>query len=149
MKKHLMVPMALVVISIIALVVYPACKESEALLDNPLANTRWILESFEYANQNIINVEDPFWIQFNEDNTLEMQVDCNICRGTYDIGSGNIIRFNTPFNCTEVYCGDDSLDREFLLALDGASRYEFDGNRLRIYFGEEGSRLNFIAAALL
>jgi hypothetical protein len=37
------------------------------------------------------------------------------------------------------------MDDEFHEALNSASRYEVDGNRLRVYFNNESSQLNFIA----
>jgi heat shock protein HslJ len=122
-----------------------SCKKSNQITDYPLQGTKWILESIQYSNQNIIPIDRMFYVLFNEDLTFQMQVDCNTCSGTYSTGAGHSIRFSHQMVCTDAFCGDDSKDDEFHAALDSVSKYDVNGDRLRLYFNNEQSQLNFIA----
>ncbi len=144
MKKHLFVFMGIGVIFLMGIVFHTGCKE-EKVFENPLPGIAWILESIRYSDQNIVDIDDTYRMVFNEDNTLEVKTDCNFCKGSYDIGSEGTIYFYTPLSCTEAFCGPDSREREFHRALDDVFEYEKEGNRLRLYFSESGSRMNFIA----
>jgi heat shock protein HslJ len=127
---------------------HTGCKKSD-INDPPdmsIVGVRWILESIQYSAASVIPSVETFNILLNEDSTVEMEVACNYCAGTYELGNNNFILFDySTIACTEVYCGDDSMDDEFHDALNSASRYEVDGNRLRVYFNNESSQLNFIA----
>jgi len=142
MKTFLLIFMLLFFIS--GTLFHTGCKKNDLISDSPLINIKWILESIQYPVQ-IVPIERTFYILFNEDRTLEMQVDCNFCSGTYELGAGNSISFGEEMMCTDAFCGDDSKDTEFHAALDTTSSYDVNGNRLRIYFGNGQSRLNFIA----
>jgi heat shock protein HslJ len=129
------------------MVFYTGCKKSEIINppDMSVKGVKWILELIQYSAGNVVPIEDTFYILLKEDFTVEMQVDCNYCGGTYMLGDNNFILFDySTMVCTEAYC-IDSMDAEFHDALNTASRYEVNGNRLRIYFNNEASRLNFIA----
>lgn len=146
MKRFLLFFMLFFLVS--GMVFHTSCKKSE--LNNPpdmsVVDVKWILESIQYSVINVVPIEEMFYILLKEDFSVEMEVDCNYCGGTYALGNNNSILFDySTMACTEAYCGDDSMDDEFHDALNTASRYEVDGNRLRIYFNNEASQLNFIA----
>ncbi|NIM15165.1 MAG: META domain-containing protein [Candidatus Aminicenantes bacterium] len=143
MKTFSLIIMLLFIITGMAF--HTGCKKSDLNPDYPLAGVKWILESIQYSNQNIVPIEQMFYVLFNEDLTFEMQVDCNSCSGTYVLAAGNFISFSDQMVCTDAFCGDDSKDDEFHAAIDTASAYEVNENRLRIYFNNEQSHLNFIA----
>jgi heat shock protein HslJ len=145
MKRFLMIFMVLCVISGMAF--HTDCKKSNQITDYPLQGTKWILDSIQYSNQNILSIERMFYIIFNEDLTFRMQVDCNTCNGTYALGANNSILFSRQMACTDAFCGDDSKDNEFHAALETVSKYDVDGDRLRLYFNNEQSQLNFIAGS--
>lgn len=143
MKKKVFVSM--LVIIFIGLAVHPGCKKSDIVQENPLWGARWVLQSFEYSAQNILLVIRPFSLLFRENGTVDMVVDCNTCIGNYEAdnnGSGSLT-FIDHTGCTEIFCGEDSVDNEFHAALDSASRYEINGMELKIYFNNGQSRLNF------
>ncbi|UCH92450.1 MAG: META domain-containing protein [Candidatus Aminicenantes bacterium] len=147
MKRFFLIFMLLFMVS--GMVFYTGCKKSD-LNDPPdmsVVGVKWILESIQYSARNVITIEEMFYILLKEDFRVEMEVDCNYCAGSYALGNNNFILFDySTIACTEADCGDDSLDEEFHEALNTASRYEVDGNRLRVYFNNEQSQLNFIAA---
>ena len=146
MKRFLLIFMLLFMVS--GTVFYTACKKSN--IDKPpdmsIVGVKWILESIQYSVVNIIPIDEIFFIRLRDDYRLEMEVDCNYCAGTYELGNNNFILFDyTTIACTEADCGEDSRDDEFHDALNSATRYEVDGNRLRVFFNSESSQLNFIA----
>ena len=146
MKRFLLFLMLFFLVS--SIVFHTGCKKSESINppDMSVKGIKWILESIQYSALNVVPVVDMFYILLKEDLTVEMEVDCNYCGGTYTLGDNNLIFFDySTIVCTEVYCGDDSIDAEFRDALNTASRYEVNGNRLRVYFNNEASQLNFIA----
>lgn len=143
MKKYFMIFTLLLVVS--GITFHTGCKKSTTITDYPLQGVKWILESIQYSNQNIVPIKRLFYMLFSEDLSFQMQVDCNHCSGMYVLGSGNSILFWHQMTCTEAYCGDDSKDDEFHAALNNSSKYDINDNRLRIYFDNEQSHLNFIA----
>jgi heat shock protein HslJ len=146
MKRFLLIFMLLFMVW--GMLFHTGCKKSN--LNEPpdmsIVGVKWILESIQYSAVNVIPIQEIFFIQLREDSRIEMEVDCNYCAGTYALGNNNFILFDyTTIACTEADCGEDSRDDEFHDALNTASRYEVDGNRLRVYFNNESSQLNFIA----
>jgi heat shock protein HslJ len=149
MKRFLLIIMMLFLVS--GIVFHTGCKKSNVNdpPDMSIVGVKWILESIQYSAANVIPISEIFFIQLEEDFSLEMEVDCNYCAGTYELGNNNFILFDySTIACTEAYCGDDSMDDEFHEALNSATKYEVSGNRLRVYFNSESSQLNFIAESL-
>lgn len=117
--------------------------------DMSIVGVKWILESIQYSPVTVIPIIESFYILLREDFNVGMEVDCNHCGGRYSLGDNNSILFDyTTIFCTEMYCGDDSMDEEFHEALNLATKYKVEGNRLRIYFNNGSSQLNFIAESL-
>ena len=143
MKKGLFIFLFAVIM--MGMVCHHACKKSDSDSDSALVGIQWILESIRYSDQNIVQIEKIFSILFNRDKSLEMEVDCNTCAGTYELGPNRSISFIDHMSCTEVYCGPGSKDAEFHAALDTASRYDISGNTLKIYFNAGQSTLDFYA----
>ena len=130
------------------MVFHTGCKKSDINEppDMSIVGVKWMLESIQYSAANVIPIVEIFFIRLREDSRVEMEVDCNYCAGTYELGNNNFILFDySTIACTEAYCGDDSRDDDFHDALNSATKYEVDGNRLRVYFNNESSQLNFIA----
>jgi heat shock protein HslJ len=126
---------------------HSGCKKSEITgPDMSIVDVRWILQSIKFSSTNVVPIVDTFFIMLNGDSSIDMSVDFNDCAGSYTLGDNNsiYIDYNT-IACTEVYCGDDSMDDEFHDALNSASRYEVEGNELKIYFNNGQSYLNFVA----
>ena len=146
MKRFLLIFVVLFMVT--GMVFHTGCKKSEINEppDMSIVGVKWVLESIQYSAVNVIPIVEIFYIQLREDSRIEMEVDCNYCAGMYELGNNNFILFDySTIACTEAYCGDDSMDDEFHDALNSATRYEVNGNRLRVYFNNESSHLNFIA----
>jgi heat shock protein HslJ len=133
------------------LVFYTGCKKIDINEppDMSIVGVKWILESIQYSPRTVIPIIESFYIRLREDFSVGMEVDCNHCGGRYSLGDNNSIFFDyATLGCSEMYCGDDSMDEEFHAALKSATRYKVEGNRLRVYFNNGSSHLNFIAESL-
>jgi len=124
----------------------PSCDDSSSgPSTQPLpTGTLWTLQAFELNDGTTINVivvgEPPsYQVLFREDGQVEIRADCNGCGGTYET-RGSALSIEVEI-CTQVYCGADSLDREFKAALSTASRFDYDGTDLVIVY--PGGRLLF------
>ncbi|MCP4151146.1 MAG: META domain-containing protein [bacterium] len=135
-------PGILVILVLIPLLSMPGCKKSDSVFetDGTLTGIRWVLESFNYSSDNVVQAVGRFSILFNEDQTVQMDVDCNYCSGAYQQGDRNGIAVNAQV-CTEAYCGDDSQDTDYKNVLSKVTGYAFDGNKLILYFNSENSYL--------
>jgi len=143
MKKIILA--VLPVLMVTGLLFDTGCKKSDA--DDPdgqLVGITWVLQTIRYPSRTV-TVQRTFTMLFNSDGSLDMVVDCNVCGGSYTTGDNNALSFPGAFACTEADCGPDSEDTEFHEALDSVSRYEVDGNVMRLYFNNQVSSLDFVA----
>ncbi len=65
-----------------------------------------------------------YTITFNSDGTLEGKADCNNFSGTYSQESGFSIKIGAT---TQAYCGDTSLDQQYLTLLGSVAAGGPDG----------------------
>ena len=89
---------------------------------------------------------ENYTIIFNAENTLEGKADCNTFTGTYSQENGFSITLGAT---TMMYCGDASLDQQYLLLLgsvaaggpDGAGNLALEtaGGEQRMLFQNGGS----------
>lgn len=87
-----------------------------------------------------------YTITFNEDGTLEGLADCNRFSGSYSQENGFAIELGA---ITEMYCGDSSLDQQYLSTLSsvaaggpdgqGNLALETAGGEQRMLFGNGGA----------
>jgi heat shock protein HslJ len=66
----------------------------------------------------VVNPED-YQLQFEADGTVFIQADCNTGSGTYSVNEGSISII--VGSMTRAFCGEDSLDAQFLLYLEAAA----------------------------
>ena len=81
---------------------------------NPIQNIIWQWVSVtDRSTGDTITVPDPskYTIAFFPDNTLSGTADCNTFSGTYSQKNGFTITIGAS---TKAYCGDDSLDQQYL-----------------------------------
>jgi heat shock protein HslJ len=72
-----------------------------------------------------------YTISFQSDGNAAIKADCNNVTATYTTGSGNAITITLGAS-TMAYCGDSSMDQQFLAALTAATNYEVSGNTLKL-----------------
>ena len=62
--------------------------------------------------------------------------DCNGYSGSYSMVKGNWLKFGKGFLSTKMLCMPGSLDFKFFKSLHASKGFEVDGNKLKIYYGE-------------
>ena len=94
---------------------------------NPIVGILWQWTSLSNRSTGqTATIPDPasYTIVFNADGTLSGQADCNSFSGVYSQEAGFSI---TVGAITEMYCGDTSLDRQYLQLLDEVATGGPDG----------------------
>ena len=117
-------------ILLLGLFALTAC--DQATLPSEVDGTQgvWALQTLGSAQ-----IPDPqnYTVRFGTDGLLSARADCNNCTGSYEV-SGNLLSISEILACTRAYCGEDSLDREYIIALTSASQYVRRGSRLEIEY---------------
>jgi heat shock protein HslJ len=136
-------------VAFVALTSILACNNQgvDSKQDLELKNTVWKLQSFEAFGIGITPIQDNrlYLIAFLPDTIAQIRADCNTCTASYRliIPESNARLVLTLHSCTEMYCGPESLDHQFLDGLRNAESYEIDGNLLRIYHNQKNNIMNF------
>lgn len=96
----------------------------------PITNVLWRLSSFQRSGFPKIDIQDPeqFTARFAEDGRVAVGADCNVCAGRYEL-NGQQLRVG-GLACTRAYCGRDSLDGDYLRALEPAMAFSTAGGVL-------------------
>ena len=93
----------------------------------------WKWEAFQdSAGQNDISVPNPddYTLTFLPGGELSIKADCNTVGGSYTAqGASLAIELGAA---TMAYCGDDSLDQQYLSLLGQVSAFVLDGDRLML-----------------
>lgn len=101
-----------------------------------LPSGAWALEAFELSGGRMIPVADKgaYTLEFVDEERLHVRADCNVCNGGYSLASGSIEI--GLLACTRAACPPESLESDYLQALDGATTVATEGASLRILYGE-------------
>jgi len=142
-------------ISVLVLILLAAIVLIRNFLSNPEQSTggtitgivwQWVSVTNQTTNETT-TVPDPtlYTITFHEDGTLEGKADCNTFSGTYSQENGFIINIAA---ITKAYCGDTSMDQQYLQLLgsvvaggpDGAGNLALEtaGGEQRMIFKNGG-----------
>lgn len=88
--------------------------------DAGLTSTAYQWTSLTDADGTVTTVDNPenYQVIMNPDGTFNFRADCNVGSGTYEYNEDGSIVF-LPGPMTAAFCGEESLDRQFLDALTG------------------------------
>jgi heat shock protein HslJ len=117
----------------VALVVFSAifsgCDDSPSSPSDIIGDT-WELLSIQEGSAPAITVADrtDYTLRLTDEGRAEIRADCNVCGGPYTI-EGTDIDFGTLV-CTRAFCGEDSLDTQFLAGLEDAETFNASNNQL-------------------
>lgn len=82
------------------------------------------------ASQSVVPNPQDYTIVFRSDGTVNIQADCNAVMGTYSqAGSALIIELGPS---TMAFCGDDSLDQQYLASLDQVNSFGMQAGQLKL-----------------
>jgi heat shock protein HslJ len=86
---------------------------------------QWVSVTKQPLNETTtVSNPENYTIAFKTDGTFEGKADCNIISGTYSQTTGFTIKVETS---TEAYCGDTSLDQQYLTLLGSVAAGGPDG----------------------
>ncbi len=98
-----------------------------------IANTAWawqdLVES-DPAAQSVVPNPQNYTVGFRYDGTVDIQADCNRLSGTYELLGNDLAILLGP--STMAFCGEESLDQQFLALLNTVNTYARDGDRLEL-----------------
>lgn len=121
-------------------------QESET--EDPLAGTAWVLESFGTVGAEEPAVgEVPVTLEFSTDGQMGGNGGCNSYGGSYEL-DGNTLAFGEIVS-TLVACVDTAqMEQEvqYFDALQTASEFQLEGDRLTITYNEGQGALHFVRA---
>jgi heat shock protein HslJ len=85
----------------------------------------WTSLSNKTTNETVtVSNPESYTIAFYPDGTLEGKADCNTFSGTYSQQDGFSIQLGAT---TRAYCGEDSLDQQYLQLLESVAAGGPDG----------------------
>ena len=121
-------PTIFLLVSLITVILLAACKS--AATPTP-SNTitgivwQWVSVTNQTTNQKT-TVPNPqnYTISFNADGTLTGKADCNDFTGSYSQANGFSIKISTS---TQAFCGEGSLDQQYLTLLGSVAAGGPDG----------------------
>jgi uncharacterized lipoprotein YbaY len=117
------------------------------VVDTPsLTNTVWQLQHIQYNNDTLLEASDPehYTIEFLDDGQLSIRADCNQVLGTYTVDESSLAIALGP--TTLAACPPESIDQEYLQALQGAAIYFFEEGDLLIDLKFDTGIMRFSAA---
>ncbi|MDX1436859.1 MAG: META domain-containing protein [Anaerolineales bacterium] len=117
--KTILLPMGALLLILIALT---ACG-GLGLRSQPITDIEWQWVSVtEAETRNVLDVPNPenYTIIFREDGTFNGMADCNVIQGTYNIPEEGQIDIQLG-PTTLAFCGEDSLDQQYLALLDSVA----------------------------
>jgi heat shock protein HslJ len=122
MKKALV----LILLVIMAALVFSGCQGA----GSKITDTVWQWEKFESGDGSEITVDDPesYTLVLNKDGSVAIKADCNAVLGEYAMEESSLKITLGP--TTLAFCGEESLDTQYLGYLENVATYVLDGGML-------------------
>ena len=115
---------------------YRMVTKSEPFLDG-LLDREWKLVALHEADEIIKPKKGrTHSMTLSRDKRVDGRNDCNRYFGSYSMVKGNWLKFGKGFGSTLMLCMPGSLDFKFFESLHASKGFEVDGNKLKIYYGE-------------
>ncbi len=99
------------------------------------------LEETEPAALSVVPDPEKYSLLFNPNGSINLQVDCNIASGDYSL-DGEVLSINVGPS-TMAFCGEESLDLQFLELLSKVEKYEPGDGQLFLLLTDEVGRMTF------
>jgi heat shock protein HslJ len=118
MKRYAALPVLTAVLAF-------GCDESPNEPSEIIGDT-WRLASLQEASATPVVPPSgaQYTLRLTADNRAEVRSDCNTCNGVYSLDESDIQI--GPLACTRAFCGEDSLDTEYVQALEDAEMLDVD-----------------------
>ena len=124
---------------------YASCSTATSVEELAAMQGEWRLQRFQIGDGGVVNVPVParYTARFEPDGTVNFQVDCNGCSGSYTT-DGNAITIGPLLRCTLAACPPGSLSNQYLEGLLNAQTWQRSGASLVLI--APGEELVFLVA---
>ena len=116
--------------------------------ESNLADTKWMLVSFGQSGaETPVIVGSSITLEFDSPGQAGGSGGCNTYGTQYRV-QGNMISFG-EITRTLMACEQEGIggqEERYLRALESAGMFELSGDRLTIWYGDQGNKLNYVAA---
>ena len=113
---------------------------------NPLVGTSWqwaALVETAPAAQTVVPNPENYTLDFQPAGIVSIKADCNMVTGQYTIEGDALTIVLGP--STMAFCGEESLDRQYLAALSLVATYVLDGDALTLGLKEDMGEMQFVS----
>jgi heat shock protein HslJ len=135
MKKILILSSLL----IMAALIFTGCQGA----GSKITDTVWEWEKFESGDGSEIIVDDPasYTLVLKKDGSVAIKADCNAVLGEYTMEDASLsISLGVT---TLAFCGEDSLDTQYLGYLENIATYVIDGGKLYLNLQYDSGNMIF------
>ena len=118
--------------------------ETEDQPDKPnITDISWEWEKFTSGDDSEITVDDPtsYTLVLKTDGSVNIKADCNSVLGTYTMEDSSLRIVLGP--TTLAFCGEDSLDNQYLPYLENVATYVLDGGKLYLNLQYDSGNMVF------
>jgi heat shock protein HslJ len=124
-----------------ALASLAGCGDEDVVDPSAVTGVEWRLESLQRADFSVVRPElGLYTLTLDANGSAHARSDCNLCNGGYTL-SGSSFTVNA-LSCTRAFCGETSLDTEYVRALQAAQSLDQDDDRLTVLAG--GQTLRYV-----
>ena len=95
----------------------------------------------EPATGSVVPNPESYTLFMDADGSLSLQVDCNSAGGSYELDGNSLSILVGPM--TLAYCGDDSLDQDYLSMLSSVESYALEDGQLLLQMADGVGRMLF------
>ena len=96
----------------------------------------------EPAAQSVVPGRELYTVIFRPDGLANLQADCNFLNVTYAVDGSNLV-FDLFGPSTLAFCGEDSLDQQFLSLLGQVVSFNQEDGRLKLGLADEAGFMSF------
>ena len=118
--------------------------------DASLRNTRWVLRTLAATPITTLASSQEIYLQFNATtNQIDGYAGCNRYFGRFELPTPTTLRL-LSIGSTRMFCeARQQVEADYLAALHDASRFEIQGNTLRLYAEKSDEPLAVFEAVYL
>jgi heat shock protein HslJ len=100
------------------------------------------LTETEPASQSVVPNPENYVLVLNADGSASLKADCNMVAWTYTL-EGTSLTFNTLGPSTLAFCGEESLDQQYLGLLGKGGTVSLENDRLVLELNDNAGRMVF------
>jgi heat shock protein HslJ len=126
---------------IMASLIFAGCQGA----GSKITDTVWEWEKFQSMDDSEVIVDDPenYTLILNKDGSVSIKADCNAVLGEYTIEDASLKITLGP--TTLAFCGEDSLDTQYLGYLENVATYVLEDGKLYLNLWADAGNMIFVS----